>query len=111
MKESDIQSDIMIALCSHPSIAWCMVVTTGNFKVKGGYIKVGHYISEDQKRLTGMGDIIGQRTDGKFFALEVKKDKNTPTDEQLNFIALVVKNNGVAGWCTCVETAINIIEC
>ena len=110
MKESDIQSDIMCALGSHKKVAWCMVITTGVFKVKGGCITVGHYISEDQKRLTGMSDIVGMLTNGKFFSIETKKPKETPTDEQFNFMGLVAQYKGVSGWCSSVEGAIQIIE-
>lgn len=110
MKESDIQSAIMIALGDHPDVAWCMVITTGVFKVKGGCITVGHYITEDQKRLTGMSDIIGMLVTGKFFSIETKKPKEKPTEEQYGFMDLVDKNNGIAGWCCSVEGAIKIIE-
>ena len=110
MKESDIQSDIMIALGEHPLVAWCMVVTTGVFKVKGGFITVGHYISEDQKRLTGMSDVIGMLKDGRFFCVETKRPKEKPTAEQDGFMTLVANNGGVSGWANCVEGAINIIE-
>ena len=110
MKESDIQSDIMIALGEHPMVAWCMVVTTGNFRVKGGYISVGHYISEDRRRLTGMHDIIGMLTNGKFFSVETKRPNETPTKEQFEFMDLVIRNGGVSGWAANVKEAIQIIE-
>ena len=110
MKESELQQDIILAVGSHPKVAWCMAVTTGKFKVKGGFITVGHYISEDQKRLTGMSDIIGQLKDGKFFCIEVKLPDEMPTDEQYNFMSLVAQNKGTAGWCTNVQDAIKIIE-
>ena len=110
MKEADIQSKIMIALGEHPKVAWCMVITTGKFKVKGGFITVGHYISEDQKRLTGMSDVIGMLKNGKFFCIETKKGKEKPTDEQFNFMGLVAQYQGVSGWCNSAEGAIEIIE-
>lgn len=110
MKESDIQSAVMCALGEHPLVTWCMVVTTGGFKVKGGYITVGHYITEDQKRLTGMSDVIGMLKDGRFFCIETKKPGEEPTDEQFAFMGLVSKNGGVSGWADCVEQAIQIVE-
>lgn len=110
MKESDIQSEIMTAVGSHKSVAWCMAVTTGKFKVKGGFITIGHYISEEQKRLTGMSDVIGQlKGSGKFFCIEIKKPNEKPTEVQYEFMWLVEKNNGVSGWCSSVEGAIQII--
>jgi len=110
MRESDIQSDIMIALGNHPDVAWCMVITTGKFKVRGGFITVGHYISEDQKRLTGMSDVVGMLNTGRFFCIETKRPKETPTDEQFEFMGLVSRNRGISGWATSATEAIEIIE-
>lgn len=109
MKESDIQQDIVAALSVHPKVVWCMVVTTGGFKVKGGYVKVGHYITKDQKRLTGMSDIIGQLTTGQFFSIETKKPGELPTDEQFNFIGLVCANKGRSGWADNAKDALKVI--
>lgn len=111
MTESDIQQDIIKALTIHPKVAWCMVVTTGKFKVKGGYITTGHYITEDQKRLTGMSDIIGQlRDSGQLFCIETKKPGEEPTEEQFDFLDVVSKNGGVSGWADSVESALWVIE-
>ena len=110
MKESDIQSAIMIALGEHPLVAWCMTVTTGKVKVNNRYMTLGHYITDSQKRLTGMSDIIGQLTTGQFFSIEVKLPKEKPTDEQYGFMELVSTNKGVSGWATNVNEALKIIE-
>ena len=111
MKESkDVQQPVVAALATHPKVAWCMVVTTGQFKVKGGYITTGHYITEDQKRLTGMSDIIGQLRDGRFFCIETKKPGEEPTEEQFNYLYLVTENGGVSGWADSVESALWILE-
>ena len=110
MKESDIQSDIMCALGEHPLVAWCMVVTTGKFRVKGGFITTGHYITDDQKRLTGMSDIIGMLVGGQFFCIETKKPGEEPTKEQGDFLDTVGINGGVSGWARCADEAISIIE-
>jgi hypothetical protein len=110
MKESDIQQRIVTVLTGHEKVAWAMVVTTGKFKVKGGYITTGHYITEDQKRLTGMSDIIGQLRDGRFFCIETKKPGEEPTEEQFAFLDLVEMNGGVSGWADSVESALWILE-
>lgn len=110
MKESDIQSAIMIALGEHPLVAWCMVITTGKFRVKGGFITVGHYITEEQKRLTGMSDVVGMLSTGAFFSIETKKPGEEPTKEQYEFLDLVSRNNGVSGYATSPSEAIQIIE-
>lgn len=110
MSESAIQQDIVFALGTHPKVVWCMVITTGKVKIKGYWVTLGHYITEDQKRLTGISDIIGQLTDGRFFGIETKKPKEVPTDEQYGFMELVSTNKGVSGWATNVNDAIQIIE-
>ena len=110
MRESEIQTNIMIALGNHPKVVWSMVITTGVFKVKGGCITTGHYVTEDQKRLTGISDIIGMLTSGVFFCIETKKPKEKPTEEQFGFIDLVSRNKGISGWCCDVAGAIQIIE-
>ena len=110
MKESDIQSAIMIALGEHPKVVWCMAITTGKVKIKGYWVTIGHYITEDQKRLTGISDVIGQLITGQFFGIEVKKPDEIPTEEQFEYLDLVIKNKGVSGWCCSVEDAIKIIE-
>ena len=110
MKESDIQSGIMCALGSHPDVVWCMVVTTGKFRIKGGFITTGHYMTGHEKQSTGMSDIIGMTIEGTFFCIEVKKPNEKPTKEQCDFMELVAYNSGLSGWATNVEEAINIIE-
>ena len=111
MKESDIQQDIIKMLSLHHRVAFCTIITTGQFRVKGGgYIVTGHYIDETQKRLTGMSDITGQLIDGRFFAIETKKPGEKPTEEQRVFIERVKKHGGKAGWADNVETAKLIIE-
>jgi len=101
MKESDIQSDVMIALGNHPDVAWVYVTSAGSFRVRGGYVTVG---------FKGLSDILGQMRDGRLIALEIKKPKEKPKPEQFEFLDLVSKNGAVSGWCTCVSEAIEIIE-
>ena len=101
MKESDIQSAIMIALGEHPDVAWIYVTSAGSFRVRGGYMTVG---------IKGMPDILGQMRNGKMLGIEVKKPNEQPRPEQIEFLELIEKNKGVSGWCSSVNGAINIIE-
>jgi len=110
MKESDIQSEIMTALGSHPLVVWVMVVTTGQFKVRGGYITTGHYMTEHCRSTTGMSDIIGMMVNGSFLAIETKKLGEEPTNEQYEFLELVSRNDGISGWATNAAGAVDIIE-
>lgn len=103
MKESDIQSQIMIALGEHPLVAWCYVTSTGTFKgLKGGRpIKIG---------IKGLPDILGQLQNGLLFGVEVKKPKEKPSPDQLYFIELINRNGGKAGYCSDVKGALSILE-
>lgn len=110
MSETTVQNAILDMLLVHRKVGWAMVVTTGEFKVRGGYITTGHYIDEEGKRRTGMSDIIGQLTDGRLFAIEVKQPGKEPEDEQYRYIDMVKKNGGVAGWADNVSDAKDIID-
>ena len=103
MKESDIQSDIMLALGEHPLVAWVYVTTTGTFKgLKGGAkYKIG---------VPGMPDIMGQMRDGRLLGIEVKKPGDVPKPVQHEFLDMISKNNGVCGWCDSVKGALQIVE-
>lgn len=105
MKESETQSDIMDMLLTHPKVCWAMVITTGVFKVKGGCITVGHYMSDEQKQKTGMSDIVGMLKNGKFFSIETKVPGKEPTEVQYEFMDLVNRNGGLAFWADSVSKA------
>lgn len=105
--ESQLQSDIMDLLLVHTRVAWAMAVTTGVFKLRGRAITTGHYISDTQKRKTGMSDIIGMFKTGQFFSIEVKKPKEVPTPEQFEFMDMVNKNGGFAIWADSIEKVNN----
>jgi hypothetical protein len=102
MRESDIQSQIMIALGEHPRIAWCYVTSAGSFRVRGGYMTVG---------VKGMPDILGQiKESGVLFGIEIKKDNGIVSEDQKYFINLINGSGGIAGVARSVSDAIKIIE-
>ena len=91
--EAPIVQACLDLLQRHPSVAWCMRMNTG----------VAVYGEEDKKRTVrfsepGVSDIVGQLKDGRFFAVEVKRPGNKPTDEQWEFLEGVAAGGGVAGW-------------
>jgi hypothetical protein len=110
VKESKIQSAIIDALCLHKDVAWCMVVTSGGFKVRGSYIQIGQFYDSERNKQTGVSDIIGQLKDGRFFCIEVKRPKEKPTKEQLHFLKMVRESGGVSGWADNVKDALNILK-
>jgi hypothetical protein len=56
----------------------------------------------------GSSDIIGMCRDGLFLAIECKTENDTPTHEQLNFIATVKRMGGRAGIARCADDAVKI---
>lgn len=110
MSESRLQSDIITALMCHDSVAWAMAISSGSVKVKGGYLTIGQYVDQDMKRKTGVSDILGQMRSGAMLAIECKMPGKKPTQEQVEFIDMVRRNGGVAGWATTVTGAYEIID-
>ena len=101
-QESDIQSDIMTLLATHPKVAWAHVTTSGKVKGRGGHWMTLGY--------EGMADIIGQLRDGRLLAIEVKRPGEVPTDIQAEFMSLVNNNRGLAGWCDSVDGAVDLLK-
>ena len=103
MKESDIQSDIMTMLTSHPQVVYAFVTTTGTVRgLKGGRpFKVG---------IPGLCDILGMLRGGQSFGIEVKKPGEEPDDDQWEFLRLCEKNGGRYGWTCNVEGAMMIVD-
>lgn len=60
---------------------WFYKLFIGNLELKG----------------KGVPDIIGQLRDGRFFALEVKRPGELPTNEQAEFLRMVTECGGVSG--------------
>lgn len=110
MSESKLQSDIITALMCHNSVAWAMVISSGSVKVKGGYLTIGQYVDQGMKRKTGVSDILGQMRSGAMLAIECKLPGKKPTQEQVDFMDMVRRNGGVAGWTTTVTGAYEIID-
>lgn len=98
-KETILQNKIIVALCNRG----CFAVnhTVGDFYTKyGGRVSVG---------TPGESDIWGHRPDGRALYLEVKLPGEKPRQNQLDFIEAMKKTGAIAGWCTSVEEAIDIV--
>lgn len=103
MKESEIQTDIMKLLLTHPKVAWAYVTSAGMVKGIGGGrpFRVG---------FVGLADILGQMNDGRLLAIEVKRPGKKPTEEQVEFLDAVSDANGVAGWVDSIEGAVELLK-
>lgn len=92
MKESDIQNSILELLRYQGIYAW----RQGNHSVFDKSMKV--YRTKSKYEINGVSDILGVLSDGKFLAIEVKKNeiqrRNAPK-AQLDFISRVNELGGV----------------
>ena len=94
--EATIQNAILRYLAMDKRIAWANRFNTGAAVVesKGPDGRTSRrYI---RYAFPGCSDILGQLTDGRFLAVEVKAKGNKATDEQAAFLAKVATAGGVA---------------
>ena len=97
--ETILQNKIIVALCEHG----CFAVnhTVGDFFTKyGSLVSIGK---------PGESDIWGHRPDGKAFYLEVKMPGKKPRRDQLEFIEAMKNSGAIAGWCTSIPEALDIV--
>ena len=98
-RETVLQNQIIVALCEHG----CFAVnhTVGDFYTKyGGMVSVG---------TPGEADVWGHRPDGIAFYVEVKLPGEKPRKNQLDFIESMKNSGAIAGWCTSVPEALDIV--
>lgn len=99
-RETVLQNQIIVALCEHG----CFAVnhTVGDFYTKyGSRVSVG---------VPGESDVWGHRPDGRAFYIEVKLPGETPRQNQLDFIEAMKNTGAIAGWCTSVDEALQLVE-
>ena len=89
--EKEIQSAILQYLQRCSQVAWARNMTVGRFRVsdRSGtrWMQAG---------FVGCSDILGQLTDGRLLAIEVKRHDGRATQDQLNFLRTVRAGRGVA---------------
>lgn len=84
--ERDILSAVMQVLGIHPKVAWARRRNVGAAKLGGHYVRFGK---------KGEADITGQMKDGRRLEVEVKREGENPEPEQVEFMAMVARYNGV----------------
>ena len=97
--ETILQNKIIVALCARG----CFAVnhTVGDFFTKyGGRVSVGR---------PGDADVWGHRPDGKAFYIEVKMPGKEPRKDQYEFLDAMRNSGAIAGWCTSIPEAIQIV--
>ena len=90
--EHETQSVILEYLELMKIKAWRQ--NTGATKIGDRYIRFGK---------KGISDILGILRDGRFLAIEVKREGKKPSPEQQEFIDDINKNNGMAFVATSLE--------
>ena len=88
--ESDVQKAIVQAAIKSPRVAWISRNNVGSYRASGRTITYGLG--------KGSSDLIGQLTDGRFLAVEVKH-QGQPSDEQILFVNRIKMHGGCAGVC------------
>lgn len=102
-KEADVLKSVLEFLRLHPRVGWVRRMNVGATEsADGRYVKFG---------FTGCSDIIGQMKDGRFLAVEVKREiGGKATEGQLAFIYTVQKYGGVAGVVRSIDDVIKLIN-
>lgn len=85
--ERDILRACLLAARLHPLTAWAMRTNSGVFNVDGRWVRAG---------FVGQSDIIGQLKDGRFLAVECKREGVKPTPAQQQFLFTVHRYGGCA---------------
>lgn len=85
--ERDILEAILDLLGVHPKIALAWRQNTGGFRVDDRYIRAA---------FKGCSDILGMLVGGRFFAIEVKRQGELPTPDQIAFLLAVNRGGGLA---------------
>lgn len=98
-EETSLQNKIIVALCEHGCFA--ANHTVGKFYTEyGAAVKIGEH---------GQSDIWGHRPDGMAFYVEVKLPGEKPRKDQLDFIEAMKNSGAIAGWCTSIPGALEIV--
>ncbi len=101
--ERDVLKAVLRYLSHHPKVAWCARINAGGTSFSDGH-GGEHFVRFNYKR--GISDIIGQMKDGRFIAVECKREGEELMDHQRDFLNEVLQNNGIAFVARSVDDAI-----
>lgn len=104
--EHQTQAAILRYLAISPRVAWAERMNTGAIKIpvangRDRFLRFG---------FPGCPDILGQLTDGRLLAIEVKSPTGRATEAQGAFLALVAKNKGVSLIARSVDDIMSVFE-
>jgi hypothetical protein len=98
--ERDVLKAVWKLLSHHPKVAWCTRINSGSLMADFGTSGI-HPMRLNYKR--GISDLIGQLRDGRFLAVECKREGASLMDHQRDFLNEVRKHHGVAFVARCLE--------
>ena len=104
--EHQVQSAILRYLAVSPRVAWAQRINTGAIKIPapGGrdrFVRFG---------FPGCPDILGQLTDGRLLAIEVKSHTGRASEAQADFLALVATHGGVSVLARSIDDVTPLLE-
>ena len=79
--------EVLLALNSHPDVAWCHRVNSGAARIGNRFVRFGW---------PGCPDVLGQLKDGRLLGVEVKANKGKLRPEQTIFLERIRCAGGVA---------------
>jgi hypothetical protein len=97
--ESALQAQIMDYLAMEQArgrVIWFCRVNSGAVKFGLRYIRYYLLYLGGAQSSKGKADIEGMLSEGRYFALEVKRPGEQPTDEQVKFLDAVKAGGGIA---------------
>ena len=92
--EHQVQTACLQYLAVCPSVAWAQRMNTGAVKIPAIDGKPPRFV---RYGFPGCSDILGQMTDGRVLAIEVKSAAGRATEAQDAFLKRVATYGGVAG--------------
>lgn len=97
-KEIDRQAEIVRYLQWEPKVKFFIRVNGGCTKRHGMLIWFYTlFIRHKKAKGKGVTDLIGMLRDGRWFCIEVKRPNENPTQDQAEFMSLVLSGGGVSG--------------
>ena len=85
--EAAALAEVLKALRAHPGVAWCERQNSGAVRVGGRFVRFGW---------PGCPDVLGQLTDGRLLAVEVKAAKGRTSPEQVACLERINRAGGLA---------------
>lgn len=104
--EQNIQRAVLDYLAHCPTVAWAQKMGVGAVRIPDDSTRGYRYVTFGFR---GCSDIVGQMTDGRFLAIEVKTVRGEVTDAQQRFLDLVKSHGGVSGVVRSVDDAREVV--